>query len=135
MKHLLFTIIFGITLICNISSCNLPEMKKLNNESKKEIDSIISELKLEQLEHSYRSKTTNGKTRTVFYVNLWNIDDSTDFKAYNERIISAFEKSGYDFRDINYISIGYYKKYYASGLYVYYDINPKTKQIIKEGTH
>lgn len=126
--------LFYLSLFLTLSSCNLPEMKELNDESKKELDSIVNELKLEQIKHFYSSKTKNGETKTFFYVDLWNIDDSTDFKAYNDRIISAFEKSGYDFKDLNYISITYFKKYVASDLYVYYDIDPKTKQILKEGT-
>lgn len=117
-----------------VNSCNLPEMKKLNNESKKEIDEIINELKLEDFQYSFHQKTTNGNEKKFFSVKLSNIDDSTDFKLYNDRIISAFEKSGYDFKDQNFIRIGYFKQLMTIDLYVYYEIDPRTKQIIKEGS-
>lgn len=117
-----------------VNSCNLPEMKKLNNESKKEIDEIINELKLEDFQYSFHQKTTNGNEKKFFSVKLSNIDDSTDFKLYNDRIISAFEKSGYDFKDQDFIRIGYFKQLMTIDLYVYYEIDPRTKQIIKEGS-
>lgn len=117
-----------------VNSCNLPEMKKLNNESKKEIDEIINELKLEDFQYSFHQKTTNGNTKKAFFVDLSNIDNSTDFKPYNDRIISAFEKSGYDFKDQDFIRIGYFKQLMTIDLYVYYEIDPRTKQIIKEGS-
>ncbi|MBC9811461.1 hypothetical protein H9Y05_03135 [Crocinitomicaceae bacterium CZZ-1] len=117
-----------------VNSCNLPEMKKLNNESKKEIDEIINELKLEDFQYSFHQKTTNENTKKAFFVDLSNIDDSTDFKPYNDRIISAFEKSGYDFKDQDFIRIGYFKQLMTIDLYVYYEIDPRTKQIIKEGS-
>jgi hypothetical protein len=126
-------IIYLLALLI-LNSCNLPEIKELNNESKRELDLIVNELKLEQFEYSFRSKITDGISKKTFYVNLYNIDDSTDFKSYNERIISIFEKSNFDFKDISYIGITYFRKYYASDIYVYYDIDPRTKNIIKEGT-
>lgn len=122
-----------ILIVGIIAACNLPEIKKLNSESKKEIDQIINELQLEDFQYSFSQKTTNGNTKKVFFVELSNIDDSTDFKPYNERIISAFEKSGYDFTDQDFIRIGYFKQLMSINLYVYYEIDPRTKQIIKEG--
>lgn len=122
-----------ILILGIISACNLPEIKKLNSESKKEIDEIINELKLEDFHYSFHQKTTNGNGKKFFSVKLSNIDDSTDFKPYNDRIISAFEKSGYDFRDQDFIRIGYFKQLMSINLYVSYEIDPRTKQIIKEG--
>lgn len=121
------------SILLLVNSCNLPEMKKLNNESKKEIDKIINELRLEDFQYSFHQKTTNGNEKKFFSVKLSNIDDSTDFKLYNDRIISAFEKSGYDFKDQDFIRIGYFKQLIPIDLYVYYEIDPKNKQIIKEG--
>jgi hypothetical protein len=115
-------------------SCNLPEMKELTSESKKEVASIVKELKLEQFGYSYHSKTEFGKTKKVFFIDLYNIDDSTDFKAYNERVIEVFEKSNYELKSQDFIRIGYFKKYFASDIYVFYDIDPKTNEIINEGT-
>ena len=125
-------IVLGTFIV--LSSCNLPEIKELKHESKQEMDSIIEELELEQLSYSYHSKTTNGKSKDVFHIDLWNIDDSTDFKAYNDRLISIFEKSDFELLNQNYIQIAYFKKYIPVDLYVYYNIDPKTRQIIKEGT-
>ena len=129
MKKLLF-----LLLMFYVSSCNLPEIKDLTKESKKEIDSIVKELKLEQFEYSYHSKTTNGKTRKMFSVDLYNIDDSIDFKPYNDRIIKAFENSQFELKSQDFIRIGYFKRYIPVDLYVYFDIDPRTKQIIDEGT-
>lgn len=127
------TILFiGIALFLN--SCNLPEMKELTNESKKEMDSIVKELKLEQFEYSYHSKTVNGQSKIFFSIKLYNIDDSTDFKAYNNRIIKVFENSEFELKNQDFIRIGYFRRYVPVDLYVYYEIDPRTKQIIKEGT-
>jgi hypothetical protein len=109
-------------------------MKKLTKESKAEMDKIVKELKLEKFDHSYSSNLNNGKTTSWFSIKLSNIDDSIDFKPYNDRIISLFEKSGYSFKDQDYITISYFKNYFAMDLYVYYTINPKTKEIIRVDT-
>lgn len=121
-------------LALSFLSCNLPELKELSNESKKEIDSITNELKLEQFEYSYHSKTTDGKSKNFFSVKLYNIDDSADFKAYNNRIIGVFENSDFDLKSQDFIRIGYFKKLMALDLYVYYEIDPISKEIINEGT-
>ena len=121
------------SILLLVNSCNLPEMKKLKKKKKKEIDKIINELRLEDFQYSFHQKTTNGNEKKFFSVKLSNIDDSTDFKLYNDRIISAFEKSGYDFKDQDFIRIGYFKQLIPIDLYVYYEIDPKNKQIIKEG--
>lgn len=120
-------------LIILVSSCGLQEVKELNSESKKEIDQIINELKLEDFHYSFHRKTNNGSVKKFFSIKLSNIDDSTDFKSYNDRIISAFETSGYDFTDQDFIRIGYFKQFIPIDLYVFYEINPKTRQIINEG--
>lgn len=130
MKKIIYVL---ITLV--LASCNLPEVKELNNESKKVIDQIISELKLEDFQYSFHQKTKNGNTKKFFSVKLSNIDDSVDFKPYNDKIISAFEKSEYDFKDQDFIRIGYFKQFITIDLYVYYEIDPKTRKIIKEGYH
>jgi hypothetical protein len=123
-----------ISFLLLLFSCNLPELKKLNSESKKEVQSIVKELKLEQFEYSYHSKYNHGKSRNFFSVKLWNIDDSTDFKAYNDRVIQVFEKSNYELKNQDFIRISYFKNYIPVNLFVYYEIDPRTKEIINEGT-
>jgi hypothetical protein len=126
--------IIYLSAILILNSCNLPEMKKLNKESEKELQSIINELNIENFQYSYHSKTENGKSKSFFSVKLSNIDDSADFRVYNDRIISAFEKSGFEFEEQDFIRISYFKKLFALDYFVYYEINPKTRRIIKEGT-
>jgi hypothetical protein len=121
-----------------VCSCGLPEMKtemkKLTKESKAEMNKIQTELKLERFDHTFSKKFRNGKTTKAFYVELANIDDSIDFEPYNDRIISLFEKSGYNFKDQDFIRIGYFKNYFAVDTYVSYKIDPKTKEIISIDT-
>ncbi len=121
-------------IVLFVSACGLPEMKKLTKESKAEMNKIVKELKLEKFDHSYSSKYRNGKTTKAFYIDLANIDDSIDFESYNNRIISLFEKSGYNFKDQDFIRIGYFKNYFGADTYVSYTIDPKTKEIISEKT-
>lgn len=126
---------FGLIylLLFVFASCNLPEKKELKTATKKEINKIIGELKLEQFQYSFSSKSKNGNTTNIFYVDLFDIEDSVDFKPYNDRIIDAFENSDYDLKSQDFIRIGYFRKYIPVDLYVYYDIDPSTRMIIKEG--
>jgi hypothetical protein len=123
-----------LVLLSLITSCNIPKSKKLTAFSKKEIKKIIQELKLEQFEYSYHTENSNKKQTTILFVDLYDIDDSTNFKQYNNRIIELFEKSKFEIKNQNIIRIGYFKKYIPVDLYVYYDIDPKTRRIIQEGT-
>lgn len=123
-----------IILSLILSSCGLfglPRSKELNKESKNELDKIVKELKLEDLKYSYGWKSLNGKETKYFDVILADIDDSTDFIPFNNRLIGAFEKSDFEFSGIDYISIGYLKKYIPVDVYVVYTIDPKTKKIIE----
>jgi len=123
-----------IILSIILSSCglfSLPSNKELNKESKKELDKIVKELKLEDLNYSYRSKSVNGKETKYFDVILTDIDDSTNFIIYNNRLIRAFEKSNFEFADVNYIEIFYLKKYIPVDVYVIYTIDPVTKKIVE----
>ncbi len=123
-----------LVLILLINSCNITKSKELNEYSKKEINKIVNELKLEQFNYSYHYENTNGKELKIFYIDLYNIDDSIDFKQYNNRIIELFEKSKFEIKNQSFIRIGYFKQYIPVHLFVYYDIDPKSKKIISEGT-
>ncbi len=128
MKNKYF-IVFSFFLI--FLGCGLPEMKKLNSESKKEIDQIVKELKLEQFKYTYQNKTKNGKTKKIFLVELYEIDDSTNFEPYNDRIISAFEKSKFELKSMTVIRIAYIRNVMNADLLVRYDIDPITKKIVE----
>jgi hypothetical protein len=123
-----------LVLVSLINSCNISKTKKLNQYSKKEINKIVNELKLEQFTYSYHYENTNGKELKFFFIDLYNIDDSIDFKQYNNRIIELFEKSKFEIKNQSFIRIGYFKQYIPVDLFVYYDIDPKSKKIISEGT-
>jgi antitoxin component YwqK of YwqJK toxin-antitoxin module len=133
MKKMIVLMLGLFMYSCGLSDMKT-EMKKLTKESKTEMDKIRTELKLEKFDHTFSEKYRNGKTTKAFYVELANIDDSIDFEPYNDRIISLFEKSGYNFKDQDFIRIGYFKNFFAVDTYVSYKIDPKTKEIISVDT-
>lgn len=116
-----------------LSSCNIPELKELNVESKKEINIIIKELKLEKLDYGIFSKSIDGKQKNYFKLRLYNIDDSVDFIPYNNRLIDAFDNSGYKLQQYDFVVFYYYKNYLSGDLYKYYIVNSKDRKIIEEG--
>lgn len=121
---------FGFCLL--ISSCSFPELKKLKPETQKEIELITSELKLEKFDYGISSKKINGKSQNYFKVRLSDIDDSTNFESLNLRIIKAFNKSGYNLDQYDFVVFYYYKSYSSADLYKFYRVRAKDGKIIEE---
>jgi hypothetical protein len=115
-----------------ISSCGMPELKKLKSESKGEIDSLISELKLEKFDYGIHSKTIGGQQKNYFKVRLYNIDDSLNFEPYNVRIIKTFDKSGYNLKQYDFVVFYYYKSYSNGDLFKFYRVRARDGKILEE---
>jgi hypothetical protein len=121
-------IIIGLLL----TSCSFPELKKLNTESKKDLDTIIKDLKLEKFDYGVYDKTIDGKQRNYFKVSMHDIDDSVDFEPYNARIIKVFNKSGYNLKQYDFVVFYYYKDYFKAKLYKFYKIRASDGKILEE---
>ena len=123
-------IIVGLGLI--ITSCGLPELKKLKPETQNEINLIVSELKLEKFDYGIYNKEIDGIKRNYFKVSMYDIDDSTNLEPFNLRIINTFNKSGYNLKQYDFVIFYYYKKHSSGDLYKFYKVRADNGEIIEE---
>ncbi len=123
-------IFVGLALI--LSSCGMQELKKLNTETQEEINSIVSELKLEDFDYGNYTKLIDGKNQNYFKVRLSNIDDTTNLESYNLRIIEAFNKSDYNLNQYNFVAFYYYKNYKSGDLFRFYKVRANDGEILEE---
>jgi|GEM_PF-3552767 len=126
MKTIIFTLLAIIFFGC------VKATKPLNPKSKRELNTIISELKLENVDYGYVSKTTNGVKSDYFKISMKDIDDSTDFVPYTKRLIQLFNNSGYELDKCDFIVFYFYKAHLQAKLFKFYRINPRNYTIIEE---
>ena len=112
MKNILFitfllsTILFG----CNLP--DVPEIKELSSESKKIYDSVIKELDADNIEYSYKGVNDNGDKKLYFKMRIEGVKNRSltdaDFEKKNKKILSVFDKSNFDFLNVDEYIFYYY---------------------------
>lgn len=120
-------------LIGYISSCGrIPEMKEINSENLKILDSVRNYLQCKNIEHSYLSKGNLNHQDLFFVVNIYDVKrKKINFDSLNVRILDVYQKSGYDFGVCKKIGIYYINDYKNADLrkVYYFDKNLEVIEI------
>jgi|GEM_PF-5775773 len=116
--------LFALSLL--VSCGEFPVNKPLTEDSKQTLDSIKYVLKLESLKYSYTEVNTSqtGK-RLYFTIYLSDVDKPANYDTINKSLLSAFERSGYDFKNCYTVSIRYFKSYERAKVWRIYQFDNK----------